>query len=1127
MPGFLTNNTNQCCCPEMRCCTPETVVATPSGFSGSLTNRWVMMVGPGLYPIDYVLADLDIGKHACAYELNSDPGCVPFTNTEWNPDESRYQFSGESIYPQCMAAQVVWPKVAFPQSNVRIDVPGPGRGSCDGGYGVYFDGWTSDEACAEKCAAASLLCELPGGSLTYGPAAYSRVQQADLNDSYICHRYEVYLRPEFSATVNRSTPPTNTDIDARLQFDVYCRRRWQFSGPCNTDIIINLSCAVSDYPTESPPEGEFYCIDYRCGPRMPDTSEGGGLCSQYQCTAHEGTAWPHLYAYPADENNTATIKLLLVPDAYYLASEGYSYQGAKAGKPMTWIVKSATATTRGVGYAVGEFFTVNFDSAWMELLNGGEANVALPATEPECGFPVDWADKYGYVAEEDSGGTKFYYQRLRVEEVDENGGIVSLSVVPWYMTPEFRKGACGVEITNRANKTKFYPAYTRILCHPNSVDIGGTGYVVGNTITFRPLGPWTETVVPAVAVVTDVDDDGAVLDWEIKGSDIWRYPFGGGNPACNIYGQPDERGAYKWQGRYLCDLRWHGVGVPVRAAAPYGDGFANIETWVNTGRLTEVEFRISRVSCRTSINVFVLPYVYESIGFLAVAEDAEASLYDRLLKIMPPYPKCVAGGAQITPIIGTDGGNESAIGGPLAGGDVKSGGAYYAFINKTHEEPILPTAVPDIEDGSGAVIEEFTFDSVMNFPSPGYASGQLMEPAAARFAYYPVAGATIVEGGSGYEVGQEFDVQPVGGQPYIKAWGGTGGDNPDACPNGGWYAGMLAKTDESGYVVLTGGEIQNGVARLRVSSVDGTGAITGLEVVHPGMMFRSVWAAGRRHPGLYVYVGSDTGYGAAATVTIEDDKSDPHFGEVTSCSIVAIPIEQGVDPLHSTTESPVPWPIGGRDYANPNSGYMWEMSDIQVGSGIVGNASMLCKVDWHNFPYNAYHPSDSTHKKVEGSYPPFHRRGEACTLDECYHSLLNRTYPLYRAWGGINPTNSGLNTQNIIDQWWEGCADGAPNSYSPIPHTSRVLAGTPTNPYGVFIPKNKMTAVYLPNIIDTEDPTSSICGQKIAAQPGYDGPPSAEPIDYMVIEWDYFITLSASVPEYPHCPDQWAGRTAE
>jgi hypothetical protein len=1130
VPGFLTNNKNQCCCPEMRCCTPETVVATCSGFSGSLTNRWVMMVGPGVFPIDYVLADLDIGKHGCAFEMGSDPGCVPFTETEWNPDEERVEFTAESIYPQCMAAQIVWPSVAFPQNNVVIDVPGPLAGSCAGGQGVYFDGWAEDAAVGEKCAAAALLCTKPSGALAYGPAANARVHQEDLNAPYICHRYDVYLRPEFNATVERSTPALDTDIDARLQFDVYCRRTWQFNAPCNSDIILNLSCAVSDAPPAEPPEGEFYCIDYRCGPRMPDVFEGGGLCTQHRCTAHEGTVWPHLYAYSQDENYTATIKLSLTPDNYYIASEGYSYQGSKAGKPMSWIVTGAEATSPGEGYEVGQFFVVDFDAAWMAVLNGGEVNLSLPTNEPECGFPVDWEDQYGYEAQEDAFGTKFYYQRLRVEEVDENGGIVALSIVPWYMTPEFRKGACGVEITNRANKTKFYPAYTRIICHPNSVDIGGTGYQIGNSITFTPLGPFVETEVAAIAVVSDVDDDGAVLDWEIKGSDIWRYGFGGGNPACNIFGQPDERGAYKWVGKYLCDLRWHGVGAPVRAAAGYGDGFAAIETWLNTGRLTEVDVSIARVPCRTSINVVVLPYPFATIAFLAAADDPEASLFDRMLKLCPPYPKCVAGGAQITPVIGADGANESAIGGPLAGGIVKSGGAYYAFVDKSHMAPILPKDVPDIDGGSGAVIAEFEFDVVSNFPAPGYAAGQAYEPSASRFAYYPVIGATIEDGGTGYEVGQEFDVSPVNGAQYVRAWGMGGGDDPGTHPNGGWYAGELARVDEDGYVVRSGGAVLSSVARLRVAAVDGVGGITSLEVVSGGMMFRAVWSDGARHPNLHVYVGSDTGSGAAATVTIEDDKTEPNFGEVTSCTIVAIPVEQAVDPLHSTIEEPVPWPLGGRDYANPESGMMWEMNDISIGGGLVGSATMLCKIDWHNFLYNAYHPDDSTHEKVEGAFPPFHRRAEACTLDECYHSLLNRSYPLYRAWGnggGFNPITTGLDTQNIIDQFWEGCSDDGPNSYSPIPSGGRVMGGTPSNPYGVFIPKGKMTEIYLPNIIDEIDPASSICGRKIAAQPGYDGPPTAEPGDYTVVEWGFEVTLSAVIPEYPLCTSHQDGRTAE
>jgi hypothetical protein len=295
------------------------------------------------------------------------------------------------------------------------------------------------------------------------------------------------------------------------------------------------------------------------------------------------------------------------------------------------------------------------------------------------------------------------------------------------------------------------------------------------------------------------------------------------------------------------------------------------------------------------------------------------------------------------------------------------------------------------------------------------------------------------------------------------------------------------------------------------------------------MMFRPVWAGGVAHPDVDVYVGSDTGHGAYAEITIDSNKSSGTFGEVTSCQIVSIPIESGTDPLHSTAGSPVAWPLGGRDYANPPSGMMWELRDITIGESLIGGASMLCKIDWHNFTYNAYHPSQSPFDCIEGSTPPFHRRAEACSLSECYHSLLNRTYALYREWGnGDINYPPGLNTQNRVDSWWEGCTNDGQNSYNPIPTTSRVLSGAPNNSYGVFRRKGKRTDVFLENPpLDPTDPNPPICGQRIDDQPGYGGLPSADAGDFLVIEWGFSVTLSATAPVYPNCPDQDNGRTAE
>lgn len=1135
MPSFLTNNTAQCCCPEMRCCAPNTVSVTSSGWMGIGVSQWVRKLwvgGDNIPPLPPGTLELEIGKQATAYEAGI-TGDIYYFEIEYNEQEQRVTFTSRALYPAGVG--VVWPSVAFPQMNPVVEGNSFG---CGVQYGVV-SGFVADEAVAEKCDSAltEKLCEKPAGGaddLVYGPAGFSnggfvfgRTNLTDLNDTYVCHRLYSDMRPEMAATVIRTSADSTSHIDARIVFDVYCRRRWATVAACPAEVILNLTCAVSDNPPDPSPEGQYFCVDYRCGLRGLPEYEGGSLCSQHKCSAHEGTVLPHLMAFPESGNYTAVLKLNLTPDAYFRNTD-YSYQGAKPQKALSWKVLSATATTPGTGYAVGDFFSVDFDPFWMMDLNGGEINLGFPQSDPLClNYPLTWRDKYGQEADVDQSGAKRYYQRLRVQAVDAGGGITAFEVVPWYRTPEFRPGSCIDEVP-QSQRTPYYPAYSRVICHPNSVDIGGTGYNVGDTIHFEPLSPGVEVYEATTASVTDVDDDGAVLDWEVRGSDIWRYGFGLGNPACNIYGEPDERGAYRWADKYdLCDLYWQGVGVPVREVAPYFDGGSCVETFVNTGQLTSTSVRVRRVYCRTKISVVVSQYAYDTLSFQLATEDEDATLETRLLKLCPPYPRGVGGGAQITPIIGTDGGNESAIGGPLGGGTVKSGGGYYAYVEKYHAEPILPKSIPAIGSGGGAAVGDFTFASVLNFPSPGYAAGQPKQPASNRFSYYPVTGATVASGGSGYEVGQEFDVAPDGGTAYSRPWSRSGGDDPDESPNGNWYAGELAYTNQSGYVVIEQGTVRASLCRLRVAAVDQNGAIQSLAVVHGGMMYRTLWGSGVRHPDVTVEVGSDTGFGARATVAVDANKTSSKFGEVISCQIVQIPVSEQQDPLHSTPENPVPYPLGGRDYANPKSGLMWELDNITIR-----DATMMSYIVWHGWIYDYYHPQNSTHELVEGSLPPFHRRAQHCTLDECYHSLLGRSYPLYRIWAGsaVNgPYPGGNDTYNRVFGL-RGCADPpGPSTYSPLPDSATYfLSGKPKVPYGLFRRKGTRSDVFMPGPdgVDCDENNVQEWNYRWGDMPGYTGLPPALVNDWVVIEWGYGAALSASIPVYPNCPDYEDGRTS-
>jgi hypothetical protein len=1152
MPAFLTNTSSDCCCPEMRCCAPQTVVATPGGWAGTSMSIWVQRIygesAPAPLPQGY--ADLYIGPRSCAYEMNA-LGCQVEYELVW--DGTKMVVSGDSIYLGCY--DIVWPAIAFPQmipfTDYQFENCPPGQTAASGLEGqVYVTGFNADAAFAAKCTEpeTELLCEAPPGgvdSIVYGPAGGHsqhpgrRTWLNDYNSSYVCHRIKGDMRPEFVATVNRSTPATQADIEARIVFDVYCRRNWEFSVACNDYIVPSLSCAVSDDPPENPPAGSWFCIDYRCGPRFPDASTGSvTICEQHKCTAQDGTVWPHLIPISLTQNYTATLKLELVPGANWTPGANYglvgpdTYQAAKGAQAVWWRVGGVEIIAKGTGYEVGESFEVDFDPFWIQQLTGREINVGFPDFDAGCASPLVWRDKYGEPPAVDGLGVKRYFQRLRVMKVDDDGGIEELEIVPWFQDPEFVPGSCS-PITNQAAKTKHYPGYMRVICHPNSVDIGGTGYEIGDSITFTPLSPAVETHAPAVATVVDVDDDGAVLDWRVNGSDIYYYGYGAGNQNCYLL-SADERGAYRWPDKTdLCYLHWEGVGVPVRQT----DLVAAAGFFVNTGGLTQTSVTVSRVPCRTAISVVVDSYRYQQLGFLSEADSPEGAQQYRLLKKYPPYPKCPGGGAQIFPILGDDGGNESAIGGPLVGGEVKSGGGYYAFADVEHVAPTLPTAIPDIEDGSGAMIGAFTFGEVLNFPQPDYADGEKREPPARRFAYFPVTAASIANGGAGYLVGQEFDVAPVAGVQWSHPWRNSGGDNPDRVANGAWY--QAQNLTASGHVpiettvngVVTIDENFNhqpSLCRLRVSEVDEDGAITELEVLHGGLMFRPTWSSGVRHPDVYVVVGSDTGDGAKATVAINTTRTSPTFGEVTGCTIVSIPVEDRADPLHSTPGNPVAFPLGGRDYANPASGMMWELQNMQIGSTFGGApASLLSYVPWHGWVYDAYHEENSTHDLIQGSHPPFHRRAEHCTLAECYHPLLNKTYPMYRLWTGMavnGPYGQGgapgpAGTPALVESTNLCDAGQGINSLSPLPSGGQFVNGNPKGAYGLYRLKGKVSTVYAPGPEGVECDTFNYEQWR---QP-FNGP-TAQVGDYVVIEHGYTVSLSAVIPVYPNCPDHDDGR---
>jgi hypothetical protein len=1115
------------------------------------------------------------------------------------------------------ASDVLWSLSAFPP---KVPVGSPNGTQCFEGYNFYDAAFNTDITWVTDtgidCAAAPLLCQMPPAGAHYGAKPGGSVaREEDLNGSLVLRRNTYGLRPELYAKVNRTKPAAAGAVDAVLRFDVFCRRDWRFDATCNQEVIYNLFCTTqqAELVPADEPLGEWYCVDYFCGPRYLDRSFTGDVCTSNKCTAAEGFVWPHLIAVSDNGNESAKLTLELEPASYADGWLGEPFDEnavpEKSQTPYQWKVASVGVKVAGSGYRVGDFFTVYFDPAWAVNRKGqprgfaqrGQTIFPLPAREAECNFPIQWTDKYGLLPYDEvrnqSGAVEYYWcdQRLRVSAVGEGGKITEVEVVPWYQTPQFKPGNCVDVIANQQDKTPTYIFYCRNLCHPVSVAIGGSGYSVGDTITWYCNDPACTTYTPAKGVVTDVDDSGAVLDWHINGSDICMYGYGNwgcsmdnmavaDRPDCSRHPYEstdylDERGAYKFDGKSLCELSWTGY-KPARAA--YNSAPDSYQR--NTGRLCSVNPTISKQPCRTTFSLTryryyseeypelapdgFRPYRYSSPLWLSIDRGTNEgeSRQDEMLLKFPPYPPSEAGGAEIALTFGSESQEFNdptrceSLGGPVQTATVIAGGSGFAFKDKTHSQPILPlslselaaakaeatiangsvsqvtitkggygyspdippdvmfsppsdggeaaagtatvdgdgrvfgitltnagsgygesptvTIAPPTTGGFGAKLKSFSFSTVSNFPGVNYSQGEPYAASVMRFAYFPVSGVVIdsENRGQGYKVGDTFQIRPVGGGAYTEAWG-AGGDDPDSCPNGAWYEGSystglhedgrLTSSFGGNTMPVGGNESRESFCILKVTGVNQTGGITGLEVVAGGMMFRSQYTSGVKHPEIFPQVSSDTGVGCTFTHTVNTNISSEKFGEVTGVRITD----------------------GGHYYANPPSGWMWMMGNVSLGSEIFDpGATMMAHADWKRTPNSSTNPEDMDWVVVMGSPPPVVPKATACLIGECYHALLNRSYLLYRAYN--------LCPAFEFDKQYN--------------RTASLL-------------QHYITSASLPEAW----PAGSWCMlRRKSAQPVYvndPGGPYYGTAAYMVIEWGQTIGFSASIPTT--CPDQTNGRT--
>lgn len=578
--------------------------------------------------------------------------------------------------------------------------------------------------------------------------------------------------------------------------------------------------------------------------------------------------------------------------------------------------------------------------------------------------------------------------------------------------------------------------YTRYLCHPHSVAAGGSHYKVGDSIEFVCAIPDACNVMNVMAhgTVSDVDENGAILDWDIAGSVVWFDYFWATSDFCEfIPRQPDDRGVYARTGIDLCALQFVGYHVVRAAGSQYRQNICE------TG-FHPIIVEIVQIDAFTNVQIYCgEAYDEQWMQFFEPYSDLWLQM------LFQPFPPCTGSGAQAEPVI-EEGANQSVIGGKIKEVTVLNGGAGYAYMEVQHEEPYLPA----ILDSRGAVLS-YTFEEVQGFPRLGltyyFPEGYVLPPK--RYSYYFVKSAEAIVGGAGYSVGEEFVISPEPG-----SGGGAvvpNSDDPDLVPNGTYYDGLRCRIgQDTRYFPLSSSNVvpppfRDGLPTLKITAVDENGGITGIEPMPnmEGMLYRPVEVEARRHPAAGVTaIDSTPGYGAYFDMIVDLDKDSPTFGAVMDINVVAPPAGTPDDPLFPGS----PMPVGGRDYVSQDTN---KISVLQVGpeNGIVQYRLMAGQT----FGLDPWNPNLSTTLLWKGQRPPYIPWSKIMVTDaKCPNDLLyNKTYTLYEEWSSNtwHWTGTPFKTpgEEAACTGWGIC----PPPGTPIPEACRSGTGTMQNPWCV------------------------------------------------------------------------------
>lgn len=930
-PANLGGACDSCCCPEMQCCTPTTLLITVSGFSGTSVS--------GDYPVKQYYSDPYPGP------INTgDFGYGIPNNSTWVDMLSR---AGGTFLSEFYPEQLNYPKILedyFQEQETYPVIIGHDFTGIDGSFSQIItpkpgQGTSACFSSANDCESFPHFCETPPTEQKTYPLAGTS-ESITLNAPVNPHVRDVepgqwvgFLKMEYDEDRNGVMVSTRTHAyyNPNIKYTI-TRQNEPVDG--QKDAVLLYEVEKTRNPELTLFQNEPTVVDYRCTPRNVPSADDPTV----RCLAPIGYAKPHICAYSGTGNYSADVRVRLCP---YTISTWDMFPW-----PATWRVCGLEILSPGSGYSVGDMIYCGFCPS---PLFGGEFYV----NQGNSSF-----DEGGY-------GFPLEYNRFVITAVDENGGIVSVYLLrTFYIDPVF-------------GETEFVMEWGRQLCHAQSVLSGGSNYSVGDEIAFQCVSTNCEAVEDAIAYVADVDENGAILDWSISGSDAWKSY---GLDFCPTATSPDKRGKYKWNTVHVCSTVWTGI-APVRRAFTGQSGTYN---WKPPGSSTpdyscrnQIETRITsidRVLVDTAVNIIcsedVYPYILVTMPLV--------------MRLFPPFPPCGGGGAAASPVINI-GGNGSTLegAGSIASVTLDSPGSGYSFRERRHVAPTLPTTI------TGGAEFAYTFEVVEDYPVVGleYLAPYGYQIPADRYAYFYVSDIDIVSGGSGYEVGQEFYIGPSGAI--------SNNDIPEDCPNGTWYDGARAATrlfkydwnlddwvqqgddlywkqipnDPNEYYILAAREPR---LHITVTAVDENGAITAVEITHGGTMYRTEWADWKQHPLLYAFVSSNTGYGCVLSVQAAATEA----GGITSISVAP---SSGPDPEHEGETMPT----GGRDYMEPEAGYIWKINTPYPA--LAGNDLGVARFGGR-----------STHIVVRGSLPPFVPPSRLYSTKRCPNDLINRTYEIYR-----------------------------------------------------------------------------------------------------------------------------------